>query len=503
MVKTYTMPNEEDLKQLRELKIEEARRLTQEKFRYYEPSGKGEEFIEAFASGDYFIVLYSAANGVGKTATCSNILAHLFWNDTNNPYFQGKLFKNFPYLKRGRIVSSPTNIEKNIIPELEDWFPQGRYKATKGNKKFKSQWKTDTGWNFDLMTYEQDAMEFEGVTLGWAWFDEPPPEAIFKATVARMRKGGIIFIGATPLAGSAYMYDAFAQGKYEVQISSQQNGAMISYTRKVAYIEADIESACKTHGIRGHLNHSDIENIIAEYSEDEKQARIYGKFQHLVGMIFKNWDRKIHVIPPFNVTMRDYTVYEFLDVHPRNPDAVMWVAVDRKGTKYVIDELFINVESEEDLAAKIKAKASQYRVVQRYADPSAFVLNQHDQTGKTLADKLADYGLAYIPATKQRAMSDRRILSALSFVQNNGFMIKAPEVYVFETNNRTIWEMEHYRWQEYTGKNADQHNPKGKPVDKDDHMVENLGRALFNEPRFIEMTKPSRGARPDNLDPYA
>ena len=204
-----------------------------------------------------------------------------------NPYL-----KDFPYLKRGRIVSSPTNIEKNIIPELEDWFPQGRYKATKGNKKFKSQWKTDTGWNFDLMTYEQDAMEFEGVTLGWAWFDEPPPEAIFKATVARMRKGGIIFIGATPLAGSAYMYDAFAQGKYEVQISSQQNGAMVSYTRKVAYIEADIESACKTHGIRGHLNHSDIENIIAEYSEDEKQARIYGKFQHLVGMIFKKLGQK-------------------------------------------------------------------------------------------------------------------------------------------------------------------------------------------------------------------
>ena len=171
MVKTYTMQNEEDLKRLRELKVEEARRLTQEKFRYYEPSGKGEEFIEAFASGDNFIVLYSAANGVGKTATCSNILAHLFWNDTKNPYFQGKLFKDFPYLKRGRIVSSPTNVEKNIIPELKDWFPMGRYKTTKGNKKFESQWKTDTGWNFDIMTYEQDAMEFEGVTLGWAWFD--------------------------------------------------------------------------------------------------------------------------------------------------------------------------------------------------------------------------------------------------------------------------------------------------------------------------------------------
>lgn len=503
MVKTFIMPNEEDLKVLRELKVEEARRLTQEKFRYYEPSGKGEEFIEAFASGDNFIVLYSAANGVGKTATCSNILAHLFWNDSGNPYFQGKLFKDFPFLKRGRIVSSPTNVEKNIIPELEDWFPRGRYRATKGNKKFKSIWQTDTGWNFDIMTYEQDAMEFEGVTLGWAWFDEPPPEAIFKATVARMRKGGIIFIGATPLAGSAYMYDSFAKGNYDVQITSKENGVIMAYTRKVAYIEADIESACKTHGVRGHLKHSDIENIIAEYSEDEKQARIYGKFQHLVGMIFKQWDRKVHVIPAFHINMRDFTVYEFLDPHPRNPDAIMWVAVDRKGTKYVIDEMFVNVGSEEELASKIKAKASQYRVVQRFADPSAFVLNQHETTGKTLADKLADFGLSYLPATKSRSMSDRRITSALSYVQNNGYMIKAPEVLFFDTCPVTLFEMEHYRWQEYTGKGADQHNAKEKPVDKDDHMVENLGRALFNEPRFIEMVKGNNYASPANLDPYA
>jgi len=57
------------------------------------------------------------------------------------------------------------------------------------------------------MTYDQSLTEFESATLGWCYFDEPPPLAIFKATVARMRRGGIIFIGATPLTGSAWMYD--------------------------------------------------------------------------------------------------------------------------------------------------------------------------------------------------------------------------------------------------------------------------------------------------------
>lgn len=488
---------------LREAKNEKARRLLQEKYRYYEPTGKGEEFINAFASGDNFIVLYSAANGVGKTATCSALLAHLFFPTGENPYFNGKLFKEFPYLKRGRIVSTPTNIEKNVIPELREWFPQGKYKTSKGNKKFDSIWETSTGWKFDIMTYEQDPMEFEGVTLGWAWFDEPPPEAIFKATVARMRRGGIIFIGATPLAGSAYMYDSFAKGDFDVEIKSSETGAMMKYSRKVAYVEADIESACREHGVRGHLRHQDIENIIAEYSEDEKQARIYGKFQHLVGLVFKNWNPRVHVIPPFNIDLMNYTVYEFLDPHPRNPDAVMWVAVDKNGTKFVIDELFIKVTSEEDLASRIKNKATQYRVVKRMADPSAFVHNQHNEEGKTLAMKLADNGLNYLEATKQRAMSDRRIGDALSYVEINGFMMKAPEVYIFNTCQRTIFEFEHYRWQEYKGKGADEHNAKEKPVDKDDHMIENLGRCLYNEPQFIPVQRNNTTYPAPNLDPYA
>lgn len=486
----------------RALLIEEARRLTEEQYRYYEPSGKGEEFIDSFASGENFIILYSAANGVGKTATCSNILAHLFWNTGENPYFEGKLFKDFPYKKRGRIVSTPTNVEKNIIPEMKMWFPRGKYTTSKGNKKFESIWKTNTGWEFDIMTYEQDPMEFEGVTLGWAWFDEPPPEAILKATISRMRTGGVIIIGATPLAGSAYLYDAFAKGNIEVELTSKESGAVMKYERKVGYIEADIESACKEHGVRGHLKHEHIMQMVAEYSEDEKQARIYGKFQHLVGMVFKQFSRKVHVIPPFNIDIKNYSVYEYLDPHPRNPDAVLWVAVDRKGTKFVIDELFVKVTSEEDLASRVKSKASQYRIIRRMADPSAFNSNQHNDEGKSLADKLTEYGLNYVPATKQRAMADRRISTALQYTEINGYMQKAPEVYFFDTCQRTIWEMEHYRWQEYTGKSADLHNPKEKPVDKDDHMVENLGRCLYNEPQFVPMTTPAPVEAP-NLDPYS
>jgi hypothetical protein len=135
------------------------------------------------------------------------------------------------------------------------------------------------------------------------------------------------------------------------------------------------------------------------------------------------------------------------------------------------------------------------------ADPWIFVPNQHAKDGKTIAMELADNGLSYREATKQRTMSDRRIGDALAYTEINGFMMKAPEVYIFNTCPRTIFEMEHYRWQEFTGKNADNHNAKEKPVDKDDHMIENLGRCLYNEPRFIPITQDVPVSAP-NLDPY-
>src|SRR3990167_6338759 len=59
---------------------------------------------------------------------------------------------------------------------------------SKAGRQFNALWKTDTGFSFDILSFEQDPKEFESKTLGWAWFDEPPPKAIFDATVARIRR---------------------------------------------------------------------------------------------------------------------------------------------------------------------------------------------------------------------------------------------------------------------------------------------------------------------------
>lgn len=484
---------------LREEKEEEAHRIVGEKFKFYEPNGKCEQFIAKVGSGENFVILFSAANGVGKTAAGANIVAHLIWGkDSDNQYFNHPLYKNFPYPKRGRIASDPTNIEKNLIPTLKAWFPDGKYTTLKGNKKYESIWKCGEEWEFDIMSYEQDAKEYESSTLGWAWFDEPPPEAIFKATVARMRKGGIIFISETPLY-AAWLYDhIIANPDPELSAKGQR-----------VYIEAEVEDACRQHGIRGHLEHDHIQRMIAEYTEDEKQARIYGKFQHLVGLRFKQFSRNIHVIRPFQINERSWCVYHALDTHDRVNDAGTWLAVDERGRKIVIDELYDKCQGgTEELAQRIKKKNEQYRIVRKLLEPGAFNEDQHsDIPGMTLAKKLSNYyGLSYIEASKMRSASDKRIEDAFTYTKVNlgdhEEMIKAPELYIFDTCVRTIYEIEHYRWDEWKGKIAENKDQKEKTVDKDDHIIENIGRIMITEPYFVPMPVETYEPEEDHLDPY-
>jgi hypothetical protein len=256
--------------------------------------------------------------------------------------------------------------------------------------------------------------------------------------------------------------------------------------RSMGVVTATVEDNCLTHGIRGRLKHEDILKMVALYSEDDKQSRIFGRFAHLVGLVFKNFNRKIHIIRPFRITKRDFVVVEALDPHTRNPDAVMWVGIDKNQTKFVIDELYGNFITAE-LAARIKEKAGGLRLISRIADPAAFSEDKHllNAQGQTLASTLSnDYGISYLPGTKNRQRADRRIKDALDYELRGEEIVLAPELYIFDTCHRTIYEFEHYQWDEWRGRIAERKSPKEKPQDKDDHQIENLGRILLQEATF-------------------
>lgn len=466
---------ENPIEQLATLKRKKIAAVQNNKHEFYVPTGVGEKVIEHIGTAGELIFMLSAANGIGKTELGVNIVAELCW-PSENGWFGFPLFDDWPYPKRIRIVSDPATVIGTIVPKMKEWFPAGRYTTDKKGKHHEYWWETDTGWIIEVMSFEQDPKEFESATLGFAWLDEPPPQSIYKATIARMRKGGKVLVTQTPItATAAYLYDQII-----ANVDNEKEGR--------AWVEADVETACKQHGVRGFLEHEVIVTQGAQYSEEEKHARLHGKFAHLTGLIFKMWSRNVHVIKPFAINMRDYCVYEALDPHPRNPDAVSWIAVDKDGTKFIIDELWVKPDKVDELAQRIKNKREGLRIVHKQCDPSAFIPDQH--TGKSLAMRLSALGLTYTEATKHRSQADRRIVDALAYQERAGQMVLTPEIYVFDTCQRHIFEFEHYRWDEWKGATADNRDPRAKPVDKDDHMIENVGRILMQEPSWTPMISP-------------
>jgi len=279
--------------------------------------------------------------------------------------------------------------------------------------------------------------------------------------------------------------------------------------RSIGLIEADIEENCVEHGVNGILKHKDILNMIAEYDEDDKQARIFGKFQHLTGLVYKSYTPIVHEIEPFDLKMEDWVVAQAFDIHPRTNDAIQWMAVDRQGRHVICNELWVSYEGTDTLAAHIKEIDKQYRMVKHLLDPSAWNTDKHNP-GTNLYSELYKRGLQYEKGSKERTLAIRKTKDALSYLYQNGVYYKVPILYVFKTCRRTIWEFTHWKWGNWSSKAAEENDPKAKPIDKDDHMMENTGRLLLANIRWTEYISPDvlqhaeykRQQEAVNDDPY-
>jgi len=476
---------------------EQLRRENSERCKSFVPNGKVEEFIALVGSDQHFVSMMIGANGTGKTAAGVNLMANIIYGPQND-YFQHPLFQNWPYtIRRGRIISDPTTIKEKIIPEIDKWFPAGTFEMQKLGKNYVTKILIPTrGWEIDLMSNEQDTKEFESVDLSFTWIDEPMPKDKFLATIARGRLGMIMFWTMTPLSYSAWIKDWLDENLGEL----------------AAYVEVELEDNCKvpSHGVRGILEHSNIKRMMDAYPEDEREARVFGKFGHLIGRVHKLFKRKIHVIPPFLLDPKKYCTFKAVDPHPRVPDHVLYMSVDARGTRYFTGEV-ITEGLVKELYARMKAyeEVMKYRMENRIIDPAAFVDDQHRKE-KSVGSQLFDMGESYIKGSKDLMGGIKRTNDALNYTMREGKMVKAPEMYIFDTLIVTIKQLEEYVWQEHKGPSRDDKQPSGRPKDVNDHQVENMHRLLIHEfayIRYVAAALPGTTTTYQDeiakLDPYA
>ena len=279
------------------------------------------------------IVLVQCANKLGKTAMAINILKNIFWE--NDPeYFGYPIFEHWPFSKQGRIVGTVKNTADlgPIRTEILKWWPKGRYASSKNFKSYHSEYKTDTAFCFDIMTYQQDRSEFEGPLEGWQMLDEPPKPDLMGAITSRYMSGGLLLLTMTPINAGIILdtiNDFEEKGAHVERIS----GTLFDNDIKTGKLNSKGTK-------RGLMTKVAIDDYIARTPIDQREPRVYGKATVKTGKIYPMFNRAVHV-KDFDLDSayaKEWNCYCILDPHPKYYPFIQWWGVTPDGLDILYNE---------------------------------------------------------------------------------------------------------------------------------------------------------------------
>lgn len=471
----------------------------------YEPTGLQEDIITTFGAGRYKVVCVLDANKVGKTRTMVEILKNVVWpcDDKWFAWWDGpSVFKQWPYkAKSGRITGTPTNLADSgpIQLEISARWPEGRYERDKMGKHFYSQIKCDTGWTFDVLTYEQGESEFEGPMLSLICSDEPPKAKFIGPLLSRMAEGGIWLLTMTPLNCGVFL-------DYLDEIEDRGT--------RVKRLVGSIYENSITHGKQNHLGtrrglwtDTQIEEYAASIPVDERKARLFGEASNKEGKIYPMYDDEQHVIdldefPMTQGILKRCNCYMSIDPHPRHYPFIVWGAVRPDGVLVIYNEFptfdilgcyYDEVRNEKDFNTTIEQLAMVIQsldfehyganILKRSIDP------RFASSNPEFIVQMAGAGVGKftIPDAEKIEFQRRNLQSLLTYNTNiPRSAINTPRILVMEHCKNTRRALVRHHW-EQDDKEADIFKD---PIDAVRYLLSILGGI----PRYIDNTTAKKDA---------
>ncbi|KKK81056.1 hypothetical protein LCGC14_2817300, partial [marine sediment metagenome] len=331
-------------------------------------------------------------------------------------------------------------------------------------------WKLKNGSVFDILTYEQSTDQFEGWKGHIAWFDEPPPRDKYIATLRGLvDTRGRCWLTLTPLK-EPWIYDElFAANDpnhiFCVVMDIRDNLKRVENGRDMGFLDEDA-----------------IQEVERSLTEEEKEARLHGRFLHLSGLVYKEFDVSVNVCSPINVQPH-WTKYFCIDPHPRLPTACIWLAVDEKDNHYIYDELWLEGMDLKQVAHAIHAQEGRFIPSIRFIDPAMDKDNEL-AGGFNVRKELMKYGIFCQRANNDPDLGKSRIREALRAQYSPLYKADQPRLRISSDCTQTIYEFQHYIWDEYR-RDPEGKDRKEKPKKKNDHFMDAL-RYIYNaDPQYI------------------
>jgi hypothetical protein len=228
-----------------------------------------------------------------------------------------------------------------------------------------------------------------------------------------------------------------------------------------------------------YLSKEAIDEFEKSLTEEEKESRIKGQWLHLQGLVYKEFDARIHLVQPFKIP-KHWTGYCAIDCHPRTEQAITFAAVDEGERVYITHEQFSHISPEEIAEWVISHHVSTYPLSGGVLiDPSSQGdKNRGNSTYEIISQKLWKFKIGLELGSKDL---DGGILQVKRFLKSPS---NQSSLFMFDNLIRTIYEFTHYIWSDWR-KSEVERGSKQKPKDKDDHMLENIRRICLLPPRFL------------------
>lgn len=377
--------------------------------------------------------------------------AHEIFTNPIKGQAQGKLFR---FLPKDSIVRAVKN-NAGIIAEIN-------IKSIHGGE---STIMLDTVKSFMSNPMGQESSDWD-----WIHVDEPCPKDMWVANSRGLiDRNGSAWFTCTPV-NHPWINDEFVpRESFRIQdgltIQKDKNHVMIvGSSHDNPYMETEA-----------------IEMFEAGLTEEQKDCRIRGIPLALSGLVYKEfhpsdslyrgtppgWDDPMS--PPEN-----YTIRLAIDPHPQVPHAVLFAATSPEGLTYFFAEIFRKLSAEALCESIHEILGSRYCHIS-LCDPAAYIPSNIDQS--VMADVLIENGVFVEKASKDLSRGIITTQAALAESVVSPMGRSSRKLLFGEHLQETRWEFDHYMWNP---------NRPNKPVDKHDHMMENLYRLVLEGLDYIK-----------------
>jgi hypothetical protein len=226
-----------------------------------------------------------------------------------------------------------------------------------------------------------------------------------------------------------------------------------------------------------YISAAGIEEFEQGLSLTERECRLRGIPLDFAGLIYTEFEAERHVlkVPPegwdnFQSPPLNWPLFYAVDPHPQTPSAILFGTVSPLNQLIFYDEVFAQF-SPEELSREIHKRIAGRHVLFAICDPSAWINNP--VTKRSIADEFARYGILLEKGTKALHQG---------IITVKGELKKKDRIYVAPNLIEFLFEITRYCWKEQ----------ENRPIDKDDHMMENWYRLVVEDPRFIDFATISR-----------